>query len=772
MPSTQTDRLCGLTTSVAVKIPVQISADYNVIPFGEQEITSTTFTGTRAVIIKKGMRVLLTGQANPIDNGIWEAMPAKWRRVPDFGGTRDAVNGTLVFSIHGDCWQAQANDPVRIGYDPLHFLSTYPFSGDANLFRRSLRVPNSSIIEMPSPAEMAAKIVAISGGRPVGGLPEDGAATDVMIELVKATGANLIGTSLPETVQSELDSNKSAYYLQRNVNYLARAYKKLKYGEQITICCVGDSITAGFDVSSPDKVPPENGDQFTHAKITYPKALETILNLLTSSAVSVINRGYSGDTAKLCFNRWTTNPIANVAHIMLGINDAAGEAGATFDEYLQYYDLIIKRYINWGCGVVIHTATPQSFNSSDKNAPHFTQAIRAISRAYGCPIFESETSIQYAIFNGVYSDVIHFNTHGYNKYGNAVGAFIMSGGWVQEPKMTSGEIHLQNGRGSEGIGYYKKNIEVGNSDGSYLNNQSTGQFSAANDRISYSFFMDTEFMDVYGVGNFEGLDIALSYVADAAYTGDTRGPLSTNRITIKTLTSNKIVETMSYNAKPGRDTIQSGNMTHLGCYVGRGWKTLSISAPEGFAGLKYCNGIVLKGKEALAVRQNASSDHPGSFKPGELEVQIYQYPYASYVESSVTPPAADSLPATVYFPLPFAMYPYNSQYGHYYDTLPVEIMVSCSAGFAKTYIMRNGAGEGDFLIVKEAGNLDSLVPKSAKMVHKAYNNTTGELGPFTDGFSGAGSTPYLALSFSGTPAYIYSLVLTGHHKSGNATTGI
>lgn len=596
--------------------------------------------------------------------------------------------------------------------------------------------------------------------------------TQIRADLIKNTGASLIGSSSGKSVQFELDSSKSAYYLQSNVNFLARAYKKLKYGESITICCVGDSITAGYDVTSPDKVPPDNGDQFTHAKITYPKALQTILNLLTGSTVSVINRGYSGDTAKLCYNRWTTNPNASVVHIMLGINDAAGEAGATFEEYLQYYDLIIKRYIDWGCGVVIHTATPQSFNSSDKNAPHFTQAIRSISRAYGCPIFESETSVQYAMYNGIYSDAIHFNSHGYNKYGNAVGAFIMSGGWVQEPKMTSGEIHLQNGRGSEGIGYYKKNIEVGNSDASYLNNQSTGQFDAENDRISYSFFMDTEFMDVYGVGNFEGLDIALSYVADAAYSGDTRGPLSTNRITIKRFASNKIMETISYNAKPGRNDIQSGNMTHLGCYVGRGWKTLSISAPPGFTGSKYCNGIVLREKEALAVRQNPNSENPGSLKPGELEIQIYQYPYYSYLENSTTPPGAASLPATVYFPLPFAMYPYTSQYGHYYDTLPVELMVSCSAGFAKSYIIRNGASATEFLIVKESGNIDSLKPTSAKVVYKAYDNATGSLGPFTDGFGTPGSTSYLALSFSGTPAYLYSLVLTGHHKSGNATTGV
>lgn len=168
MPATPTDRLYGLTTSVAVKPPVQISADVNVITFGEQTITTTTFTGTRTVTTEKGMRVLLTNQADPIDNGIWEAMPATWRRAPDFDGARDSVNGTLVFSVYGDCWQVEANDPVRIGYDPIHFRSTYPFSENGNLFQRSLRVPEPFIKELPVAADRANKQLGFDGsGDPV-----------------------------------------------------------------------------------------------------------------------------------------------------------------------------------------------------------------------------------------------------------------------------------------------------------------------------------------------------------------------------------------------------------------------------------------------------------------------------------------------------------------------------------------------------------------------------------------------------------------------------
>lgn len=194
MPATQEDRLYGLTTSVAVKPAVAISADYNITLFGEQTITSSTFTGERTTTTTAGMRVLVMGQANPADNGIWIASVATWARAPDFDGARDAVNGTLVFSIYGDCWQLEADDPVRIGYSELVFRSTYPFSGEANLFQRSLRVPETSISILPQIDDRKNKILAFDElGSPMAVVPESGSAADVLIQLAKPTGAGLIG---------------------------------------------------------------------------------------------------------------------------------------------------------------------------------------------------------------------------------------------------------------------------------------------------------------------------------------------------------------------------------------------------------------------------------------------------------------------------------------------------------------------------------------------------------------------------------------------------
>lgn len=273
MPATPTDRLYGLTTSVAVKAPVQISADVNVVAFGEQTITSTTLTGTRTVTTNVGMRVLLTNQTNPIDNGIWVAMPASWVRSPDFDGARDAVNGTLVFTVYGDCWQAEATDPVRIGYDPIHFRSTYPFSPDGNLVQRSLRVPEIFIPEMPPLAQMEGKLVAISGGRPVGVLPGTGTASDVMIELAKPYGASLVGygsgtvkTALDginagnSSIKTDADVEKSAgafsYFGGQLANFKADMCNPLV--QQVNLTLVGDSITWGVGASDVAPSTPRN----------------------------------------------------------------------------------------------------------------------------------------------------------------------------------------------------------------------------------------------------------------------------------------------------------------------------------------------------------------------------------------------------------------------------------------------------------------------------------------------------------------------------------
>jgi hypothetical protein len=120
MPSTATDRLYGLTTSVAVKPPCRVATTANITLAGLQTISG--------LVLVAGDRVLAKDQTDTTTNGIYIASTSAWSRAPDFDGTRDVVNGTLVVVCQSDSvgtiniWQAVATDPVVIGTSAITFM--------------------------------------------------------------------------------------------------------------------------------------------------------------------------------------------------------------------------------------------------------------------------------------------------------------------------------------------------------------------------------------------------------------------------------------------------------------------------------------------------------------------------------------------------------------------------------------------------------------------------------------------------------------------------
>lgn len=137
MPATQTDRLDGLTTSVAVKAPVKAVATGNIpfvagiAPYGYMTIDGVACTDNIGVPDCPPDRVLLIGQTDQRQNGIWLVSSLYWSRTLDFDGARDAVNGTLVYSLaaangggntQGDIlWKCVAANPVIFGTSLINF---------------------------------------------------------------------------------------------------------------------------------------------------------------------------------------------------------------------------------------------------------------------------------------------------------------------------------------------------------------------------------------------------------------------------------------------------------------------------------------------------------------------------------------------------------------------------------------------------------------------------------------------------------------------------
>lgn len=114
MPSTVTDVLDGLSTSVAVKAPVIVAATSSITLAGEQTISG--------VSVVEGDRVLCVAQDSAIDNGIYNVSTGQWQRAADFDGSRDVVRGTLINVLHtnGIGYELTTTDPV-IGETELAF---------------------------------------------------------------------------------------------------------------------------------------------------------------------------------------------------------------------------------------------------------------------------------------------------------------------------------------------------------------------------------------------------------------------------------------------------------------------------------------------------------------------------------------------------------------------------------------------------------------------------------------------------------------------------
>lgn len=93
MPSTVTDRLQGLTTSVAVKAPVVCASTAALVLSSTQVVDG--------IALSSSQRVLVKDQAGSTDNGIYIVRPTAWERSKDFDGNLDGVPGTMVYVDRG-----------------------------------------------------------------------------------------------------------------------------------------------------------------------------------------------------------------------------------------------------------------------------------------------------------------------------------------------------------------------------------------------------------------------------------------------------------------------------------------------------------------------------------------------------------------------------------------------------------------------------------------------------------------------------------------------
>jgi hypothetical protein len=126
--TTLTDRLNGVSTSLAVKAPCKAVTSAPITLSGEQ-----TVNGVACV---EGDRVLVKDQADAIENGIYNVRLTAWERAADFDGNLDVAKGTLVILANaianGVIYAVSTADPIVIGTSEIEFAlrddpaQTYP----------------------------------------------------------------------------------------------------------------------------------------------------------------------------------------------------------------------------------------------------------------------------------------------------------------------------------------------------------------------------------------------------------------------------------------------------------------------------------------------------------------------------------------------------------------------------------------------------------------------------------------------------------------------
>lgn len=403
--------------------------------------------------------------------------------------------------------------------------------------------------------------------------------------LKSSVGASSIGTAGGNTVQDDLNridafmiANDSASYRSKNISKLASVNYRIRTRAPLNVLFQGDSITAGYDVSTTDTVAPENGDWARHATMTYPKRFVDFMSEQCGITVNPVYRAISGYTAKDAFEdvNWQTNPNCDIAFLMYGINDANGMHDATYASYMDNMEKLIRRLINWGMGVVVMTCASGGQGANNPLFQIWVQQVKEMAEIYGCAHFDAHEVHYNRLYGTVQSDGTHFNSMGYAKLGESLVSMCAAGGLLKSYESVKHEVQVWPGAQDKHIGYAnpQNNVSLGFSSGAYTNPGITGTLPA-NQRcvMSFHFYQDCEALDVDIIGMWD--DGGLSVILDNWYSPGTVEyyPLSARVNNERNLGFRTVLTSGALN---NQDNTRNGQPKYIGTLYGKGWKTITI----------------------------------------------------------------------------------------------------------------------------------------------------------------------------------------------------
>lgn len=167
MASTQTDRIDGVNSSMAIKVPViaaSAGAPVDIVTGGNQTVDGIAITPGMRVLVKDGSAA--NPGASSIDNGIYLCSAGPWRRDVDADGNRDLTTGTLVLILAGDSnagfvAQLISPGPIKVGLTPMTWVLLF---SALNASIGMMTIGTISAMRAVSPPTTGAGLVLLTGG--------------------------------------------------------------------------------------------------------------------------------------------------------------------------------------------------------------------------------------------------------------------------------------------------------------------------------------------------------------------------------------------------------------------------------------------------------------------------------------------------------------------------------------------------------------------------------------------------------------------------------
>lgn len=507
-------------------------------------------------------------------------------------------------------------------------------------------------------------------------------------QLAEIDGATVIGAEFTDgsktTVQGFLDANDSASYRDRCMTKLMQVDYAIHNKGTVIALSLGDSMTAGYDQTSTDSVPPAGEDWARHATTTYPPRFAGYLQEQSGATITSVVRAYSGFTAQEAYNKpeWQSNPHADIVFIMYGINDAQN---TTIDLYMEYMEKLVRRYIDWGHAVCVMMPSCGGFGMRVPLAQQYAQRIKNLATLYGCAYFNGN-EVQYnRYYPAVQSDIVHFNSNGYARFADALASMCLAGGLRPSYRPVSSELTVWPTIISDQVGYHNAGRELDTSrypnfaytlqgiSGGFVGNQFTV--------VAYSFYLDAEAAEIDIVGSWT--ESSKIRVIAEQKTSSQAGAI-VNYYIAQEQSSNRADQVTQFGDAFVRNyaSAKTGTPKHLGLLSGRGWKTITFFSPQDGSG---GNDAILSQLNIRPIpRYLASRQSPGSIRRGVEEVVMCSVPARDMIPTSGIP--APVVLNSVVVPLPFDLNPIAwDSASEYFD-----------CGFAKLIISGSQTGIGSF----------------------------------------------------------------------------